>query len=75
MKKRVDKVVVLWTANTEMFLLPQIDTLDDLKQRVERSTSLPSSVLFCLAAIEEGVLYLNGSPQNTFHPGVVEYAK
>lgn len=36
---------------------------------------LPSSILYCLAAIEEGILYLNGSPQNTFHPGVVDYAK
>ena len=28
-----------------------------------------------MAAIEEKILYLNGSPQNTFHPGIVEYAK
>ena len=71
MKKKVDKVVVLWTANTEMFLLPQIESIEELKTRVDRGVSLPSSVLFCIAAIEEGVLYLNGSPQNTFHPGVV----
>jgi myo-inositol-1-phosphate synthase len=71
MKKKVDKVVVLWTANTEMFLLPQIESIEELKTRVDRGASLPSSVLFCIAAIEEGVLYLNGSPQNTFHPGVV----
>jgi len=36
---------------------------------------MPSSVLYCVAAIEESVLYLNGSPQNTFHPGMVEYAR
>jgi myo-inositol-1-phosphate synthase len=28
-----------------------------------------------MAAIEEQVLYLNGSPQNTFHPAIVEYAR
>jgi len=28
-----------------------------------------------VAAIEESILYLNGSPQNTFHPAIVEYAK
>jgi myo-inositol-1-phosphate synthase len=28
-----------------------------------------------VATIEEKCLYLNGSPQNTFHPGVVQYAK
>merc|ERR1712004_651375 len=30
---------------------------------------------YCMAAIEEKVVYLNGSPQNTFHPGIVELAK
>lgn len=34
MKNRVDKVVLLWTANTEMFLLPEINSMDDLHQRI-----------------------------------------
>jgi myo-inositol-1-phosphate synthase len=75
MKKRVDKVVVLWTANTEMYMLPEIENIDELKSKVSRNASMASSVLFCMAAIEEQVLYLNGSPQNTFHPGIIEYAK
>lgn len=75
MKARTDKVVVLWTANTEMFLLPEINTIDDLETRIANNTPLPASVLYCIACIEEQVLYLNGSPQNTFHPAVVEYAR
>ena len=75
MKKRVDKVVVLWTANTEMFMLPELADVADLESKVERNIAMASSVLFCMACIEEQVLYLNGSPQNTFHPGMVEYAK
>ena len=35
MKERTDKVIVLWTANTEMFLLPEINTIDDLETRIE----------------------------------------
>lgn len=62
MKKKVDKVIILWTANTEMFLLPEIKDIADLQGRIERNTVLPSSVLYCIAAIEEGILYLNGSP-------------
>merc|ERR1719240_1602974 len=58
-----------------MFLLPEINDIADLKDRVARNVALPSSVLYCVAAIEEGILYLNGSPQNTFHPGIIEYAK
>lgn len=69
------KVIVLWTANTEMFLLPEINTIDDLLTRIEVNQPLPASVLYCVACIEEQVLYLNGSPQNTFHPAVVEYAR
>ena len=34
-----------------------------------------ASQVFALAAILEGCPYLNGSPQNTFVPGVVEVAK
>lgn len=33
-KKRCDKVIVLWTANTEMYLLPEIAPVDDLEQRI-----------------------------------------
>lgn len=74
MKAKVDKVIVLWTANTEMFLLPEINSIDDLESRIANNIPLPASVLYCIAALQEGVIYLNGSPQNTFHPAIVEYA-
>lgn len=74
MKSRVDKVLILWTANTEMFLLPEINSIDDLELRIKDNSPLPASVLYCMAAIQESVIYLNGSPQNTFHPAIVDYA-
>lgn len=49
--------------------------MDSLKRKIENNEPLPASVLYCVACIEEQVLYLNGSPQNTFHPGIIEYAK
>ena len=75
MKQKTDKVILLWTANTEQYLLPEIDKLDDLHARIKNNVPLPASVLYCFAAIEESILYLNGSPQNTFHPSIVQYAK
>merc|ERR1712127_769376 len=60
---------------TEMFLLPEINTMEDLENRIKTNQALPASVLYCVASIMEGVTYLNGSPQNTFHPAVVELAK
>ena len=62
MKEKTDKVIVLWTANTEQYLLPEIPTIEELSSRIERNSQLPASVLYCIAAIEEQVLYLNGSP-------------
>ena len=61
-KARNDKVIVLWTANTEMYLLPEINALDDLEDRIKNNVPLPASVLYCVAAIKEGITYLNGSP-------------
>jgi len=75
MKSKTDKVIVLWTANTECFLKPEIETIEDLKDKIKNDFELPASVLYCIAAIEEQVLYLNGSPQNTFHPAIIEYAR
>ncbi len=75
MKSKVDKVIILWTANTEQYLLPEIETVSELHRLVLKNHSLPSSILYCMAAIEEQVLYLNGSPQNTFHRAIVEYAR
>ena len=74
-KENNDKVIVLWTANTEMFLLPELETIQDVEKAVSENASLPASVLYCIACIKEQVLYLNGSPQNTFHPGVVALAE
>jgi myo-inositol-1-phosphate synthase len=61
-KERNDKVILLWTANTEMFLLPEINAIDDLEDRIKNNVPLPSSVIYCVAAILESITYLNGSP-------------
>jgi len=76
---QVDKVVVLWTANTERYsevVVGLNDTKDNLMAAVDRSESEVSpSTLYALACIAEGVPFVNGSPQNTFVPGVIEYAQ
>ncbi|KAK3593949.1 hypothetical protein CHS0354_040683 [Potamilus streckersoni] len=80
-KKRsgVDKVIVLWTANTERFcdVRPGLnDTADNLLMSIQRSESEVSpSTIFAVASILEGCCFINGSPQNTFVPGVIELAE
>ena len=70
--KNLDKVIVLWTANTERFseIIPNInDTMNNLLLSIERGESEVSpSTIFAVASILEGCSYINGSPQNTFVP-------
>ncbi|EPB92292.1 myo-inositol-1-phosphate synthase [Mucor circinelloides 1006PhL] len=75
----LDKVIVIWTANTERFaeLIDGVnDTADNFLAAVENSHEevAPSSI-FALACIEEGTPFINGSPQNTFVPGLIQLAE
>ena len=74
----LDKVVVMWSANTERFCDVQ-DGLNmsaaELMASIEANEEeVPPSQIFAVACILEGCPYINGSPQNTMVPGVVELA-
>jgi len=75
---QLEKVIVLWSANTERFsnIIPGVnDTAANLLQSIEKGESeVAPSTLFAVASILEGVPYINGSPQNTFVPGAIELA-
>jgi len=75
----LDSVIVLWSANTERFAEIREglnDTKDNLMAAIARSDAEVSpSTLFAVASILEGSPYINGSPQNTFVPGVFELAE
>ncbi|XP_068195661.1 inositol-3-phosphate synthase 1-A-like [Antennarius striatus] len=76
-KSGVDKVIVLWTANTERFcdVTPGVnDTAKNLLAAIQAGAEVSPSTLFAVASILEGCAYINGSPQNTFVPGAVELA-
>lgn len=76
--KNLDEVIVLWTANTERFcdIRPGLnETAEELMASIARSDpEVSQSTVFSVAAILEGCSYINGSPQNTFVPGVIELA-
>lgn len=76
-KSGVDKVIVLWTANTERFcdVSPGVnDTAENLLSTIQNGGDVSPSTLFAVSSILEGCAYINGSPQNTFVPGAVELA-
>jgi myo-inositol-1-phosphate synthase len=75
----LDKVIVLWTANTERFSEVKEgvhDTADNLLAAVAGGEAeIAPSACYAMAAILEGCSYINGAPQNTFVPGLVELAE
>jgi len=75
-QNNLEKVIVLWTANTERFaeiIGGMNDTAENLLNSIERDESeISPSTLFSVASILEGCPYINGSPQNTFVPGVID---
>lgn len=77
-KNCLDKVIVLWTANTERFaeLIDGVnDTAENLLKAVEENHSeISPSSIFALASILENCPFVNGSPQNTFVPGILDLA-
>jgi len=74
----VDKVIVLWTANTERFAQVMEglnDTAENLLASIEKDEAEVSpSTLYGAACVLEGVPYINGAPQNTFVPGLIDLA-
>ena len=74
----VDKVIILWTANTERYadVRPGLnESKSELMASIaSNAAEVAPSTLYAVAAIEEGVPFINGSPQNTFVPGLVEFA-
>lgn len=78
-KAKVDKIIVLWTANTERFcdIAPGLNTTADelYASLLENKAEISPSTIFAMASIAEGCTYINGSPQNTFVPGVIELAE
>lgn len=76
---KLDEVIVLWTATTERFtsIVQGInDTAENLSKAIKSNyKDISPSTLYAYAAISKGCTYINGSPQNTFVPGLIELAQ
>jgi myo-inositol-1-phosphate synthase len=75
----LDQVIVFWTANTERYseIIPGVnDTAEAILASIENShEEVAPSTVFAVASILEGAPFINGAPQNTFVPGVIELAE
>ena len=70
----LEKILVLWTANTEKYYSKDIETIEELDKLIEDNASLPPSVIYGVAALREKAIFINGSPQNTVHPALIKLA-
>lgn len=78
-KNNLDKVIVMWTANTERYadiIAGVNDTADNLLKSIEQGhEEVSPSTVFAVACILENTPFINGSPQNTFVPGAIQLAE
>jgi len=78
-KHNLEQVIVLWTANTERYVdvRPGLNMTSEevLRSIKANEDEISPSNIFACAAILENCPYINGSPQNTLVPGIVEMAE
>nr|AHA84260.1 myo-inositol-1-phosphate synthase [Phaseolus vulgaris] len=80
-KNKVDKLVVLWTANIERYIRVMVglnDTTENLLglplEQKMRAEIFPFHPCLPIACVTENVPFINGSLQNTFVPGLIDFA-
>jgi len=75
---QLDKVIIMWTANTERYTNVASgihDTWENFKVAIESDyAEISPSSLFAVASLLEGCPFINGSPQNTFIPAIMDLA-
>ncbi|EAY06546.1 hypothetical protein TVAG_358360 [Trichomonas vaginalis G3] len=78
-QNKLEKVIILWTANTERYCDVQEGvhmTPEQLLDAIKNNhAEIAPSQIYAVAAILEHIPYINGSPQNTFVPGLIQLAE
>jgi myo-inositol-1-phosphate synthase len=78
-KKTVDRVVMIWCASTEIFILPTAvhQSIESFEKGLENNDiAIAPSQIYAYAALSEGVPFANGAPNLTVDfPAMVELSK
>ena len=78
-KKKVDRVVMIWAASTEIFLTPKPvhRTIESFEAGLENNDrAIAPSQIYAYAALKEGVPFANGAPNLTVDlPVMIELSK
>ena len=74
-QNNVEDVVVVWTASTERFHKGEWLNSKMLVDAIQSNDSeISPSMIFAVASIMSKCIFINGSPQNTLIPAVIELA-
>ena len=74
-RHNLDKVIVLWSASTERYSKNNWNNWSELSKAIARSDpEVSPSTIFAVASIMSDAIFLNGSPQNTISPAILELA-
>jgi myo-inositol-1-phosphate synthase len=77
--KKVDRMVMIWCASTEIFIKQQSvhQDLDSFEKGLEANhDAIPSSMIYAYAALKSGVPFANGAPNLTVDvPAIFQLAK
>jgi myo-inositol-1-phosphate synthase len=75
-KNKLNKVIIVWTASTERFTLGKWKDGKELIKAIKNNDpEISPSIVFAVASILSDCIFLNGSPQNTLVPSVIDLAK
>jgi myo-inositol-1-phosphate synthase len=78
-KNRVDRMVMVWCASTEIFIEPQDvhQDLDSFEAGLKNNhEAIPNSMIYAYAALKSGVPFANGAPNLTVDiPAMQQLAK
>jgi len=78
-KKTVDRVVMIWAASTEIFIVPTAvhESIEAFEKGLENNDiAIAPSQIYAYAALSEGVPFANGAPGLTVDvPAMVELSK
>ena len=75
-ENNVDTVLIMWSASTERFNKGTWADRHELDKAMHADDpEISPSIIFALAAAETGCIFINGSPQNTLGPAVIDHAK
>lgn len=74
-RHNIDNVIVLWSASTERYSKNNWKNWSELSKAIARSDpEVSPSTIFAVASIMSGAIFINGSPQNTISPAILELA-